>query len=138
VALYVPEGRRRRRVLIAAAAALVVGLGVGAAAGRLSATSVVDEVRAVEDDGHATAAGLRVIALHDQVGTGAGGAGLVLSRTRTQLQAEFDRAPWISRAQRSALLEKLSALSARSDTGSPSFGTAAEAMANAIDLAFAS
>ena len=137
MALYIPEGRRRRRLLIAASGALVLGLVVGGLAGRLSAPSIQDRVTTVRSDAQQTSAGLRVIALHDSAGTGSGGAALVLRRTRTELAAEFAKAPWMSKATRTALLGQLDALDARTDTGTPAFGTAAEAMARAIDAAFA-
>jgi hypothetical protein len=137
VALYIPEARRRRRLVVAAAVALVVGLVGGGLAGRLSAPSVEHQVGAVRDDVQRTTAGLRVIALHDQAGTGSGGAALVLRRTRQELNTEFERAPWLSQATRTSLLDQLDALTARSDTGSPAFGAAAEALASAIDRAFA-
>jgi hypothetical protein len=138
VALYVPEGRRRRRILVASAAALLLGLVVGGAVGRLSAPSIDDRVAEVRTDAQQTTAGLRVIALHDQAGTGSGGTDLVLRRTRQELQTEFDKAPWLSRATRTSLLAQLDALDARTDSGSAAFGNAAEALARAIDLAFAS
>lgn len=137
MALYVPEGRRRRRLLVVATVALVVGLGGGALAGRLSAPSVESEVRSVQSDAHRTAAGLRVIALHDQQQTGSGGTALVLARTRSELEAEFARAPWLSQASRSALLTQLAQLTARTDTGTSAFGDAADALARAVDSAFA-
>lgn len=137
MALYVPEGRRRRRILVASSLALLLGLAVGAAVGRLSAPSIDDRVAEVRSDAQQTTAGLRVIALHDQAGTGSGGADLVLRRTRAELQTEFDKAPWLSRATRTALLTELDALEARTDSGSASFGSAAEALARAIDEAFA-
>lgn len=137
MALYVPEGRRRRRLLVAASGALVLGLVVGGLVGRLSATSVTDQVRTVQDDAHATSASLRVIAIHDQQGTGAGGTALVLTRTRKALTAELSKAPWLSAATNDALLAQLATLSARTDPGSAAYGDAAEAMARAIDRAFA-
>ncbi len=136
MALYIPESRRRRRVLVAAVGALLLGLVVGALAGRLSAPSVGDQVRAVRGDAQQTTAGLRVIALHDTAGTGGGGTDLVLKRTRTELEDELSRAPWVSSSTRSALLAQLSALDARTDDGTPAFGAAAEALARAIDSAF--
>ena len=138
MALYVPEGRRRRRLLLAAAAALVVGLIVGAVAGRLSSQSVRDAVNGVRDRAHATSAGLRVISIHDQNGTGAGGAALVLTRTRSELKGEFQDAPWLASATRTQLLDQLDTLASQQDTSSKRFGDAAEKMAEAIDAAFAS
>lgn len=137
MALYVPESRRRRRLLLATVTALILGLVVGALAGRFSAPTVKHEVDVVRADAQRTTAGLRVIALHDQAGTASGGTDLVLRRTRQELTAEFAKAPWLSRATRSALLTRLDQLDARTDTGTAAFGKAAEALAQAIDLAFA-
>ncbi len=137
MALYVPEGRRRRRLLVAAVSALVLGLVLGGLVGRLSAPSLTDRVRAVQDRAHTTSAGLRVISLHTQAGTGAGGATLELKTTKDELEAEFRDAPWLSTATKTALLDQLAQLAARTDDSSASFGTAAEAMARAIDSAFA-
>jgi hypothetical protein len=114
----------------------VLGLLLGGLAGRLSAPSVQDQVRAVRSDAQQTTAGLRVIALHDSVGTGSGGTDLVLKRTRTELEDELSRAPWVSSSTGSALLAQLSALDDRSDEGSAEFGAAAEALATRIDSAF--
>jgi hypothetical protein len=138
VALYVPEGTRRRRLLVAACAALVLGLVAGGLGGRLSAPSVTAQVRQVQDDAHATSAGLRVIALHEQAGTGAGGSALVLTRTKQELESEFSKAPWLSTATKDALRTQLAALTARTDRSTSAFGDAAEVMARAIDSAFAS
>ncbi len=136
MSLYIPESRRRRRLLLYALGALAVGLLVGGLIGRLSAPSVQDQVNAVQGDAQATAAGLRVIALHDQAGVGAGGTDLILQRTQTELADEFDRAPWLSQTTRSALLEQLGALSGRSDTTTTAYGNAAESLADAIQSAF--
>jgi hypothetical protein len=138
VALYIPESRRRRRVLVAAAVALLLGLVAGGLVGRLSAPSVDDQVRAVRKDVQQTTAGLHVISLHDSAGTGSGGTDLVLKRTRSELDDELGRAPWVSSSTRSALLAQLSALDARTDEGTPAFGAAAEDLATAIDAAFRS
>lgn len=137
MSLYIPESRRRRRVLVSAAVALVAGLVLGGLIGRLSAPSVQSQVDSVRNDARQTTAGLRVIALHDQNGIGGnGGTKLILARTRTELSDEFDRAPWLTPTTRSALLAQLDALAARTDETTPAYGTAAEALASAIDRAF--
>lgn len=138
MSLYIPESRRRRRVLVSAVVALVVGLVLGGLIGRLSAPTVQEQVDAVRNDARQTTAGLRVIALHDQAGAGGnGGTSLIVDRTRTELRDEFDRAPWMSQSTRSALLAQLDQLAARTDPRTPAYGTAAEALAAAIDKAFA-
>jgi len=142
VALYVPAGRRRRRALALAMAGLAIGLVFGVLIGRSSASSVEDRVRSVQADARQTAAGLRVIALHDQAGAianeapGNGGADLVLRRTRTELQHEFARAPWLKQAERDDLLRALDALAAITDRTGAAFGQAADALAGKIETTF--
>jgi hypothetical protein len=142
MALYVPAAKRRRRTLLLVGAAVVVGLVVGALAGRVSAPTVDDRIASVRDDARQTAAGLRVIALHDESNAvssqapGDGGVDLVLRDTREQLNGELDRAPWITVQQREALLEQLDELQARGDRTGASFGEAADAMAGAIETTF--
>ena len=78
-----------------------------------------------------------MIALHDQSGVGgSGGTKLIIDRTRSELNDEFDRAPWLSQSTRSALLAQLEALADRTDPKTPAYGKAAEALATAIDKAF--
>lgn len=142
MALYIPAGRRRRRTIALVAAALVVGLAAGALVGRATAPSIDDHVRSVQGDARQTAAGLRVLALHDQAGAissqtpGAGGADLVLGRTRNELDDEFARAPWLGRAQREELLRALDALQSIADRTSAAFGRAADALARKIETTF--
>jgi hypothetical protein len=142
MALYVPAAKRRRRTFLLVAVAIVLGLVVGAVVGRVSAPTVDDRIASVSEDARQTAAGLRVIALHDESNAvssqvpGDGGVDLVLRDTRSQLHDEFDRAPWITLQQREALLEQLDELQARNDRTGTSFGEAADAMAGAIETTF--
>lgn len=142
MALYIPAGRRRRRTLGAAGAALVLGLVVGAMAGRGTAPTIEDRVRSVSTAARQTAAGLRVLALHDQAGAAStqvgetGGADLALQRARQQLSHVFDRAPWLPQAQREKLLKQLDALEAQTDRNGNAFGSAADALADDIEATF--
>jgi hypothetical protein len=142
MALYVPPARRRRRLIAVALLALIVGLAAGVLIGRASTPSVADRVGAVQSDARATAAGLRVVALHDQAGAianeqpGDGGADLVLARTRTDLEKLFAAAPWLGDAQRTKLRHDLDLLTAITDRTGKAFGTAAEALAAEIDATF--
>jgi hypothetical protein len=143
LALYIPAGQRRRRAIAVAVATLLLGLIVGLLTGRALAPSVGDRVREVQGAARETAAGLRVIALHDQAGalanqtSGDGGADLVLKRTRSELEHEFGLAPWLGRSQRDELLRAMDALQAIPDRTGPAFGSAAEALAAKIEATFA-
>lgn len=142
MALYIPAGQRRRRTIALAAATLVVGLIVGLLIGRALAPSVEDRVRSVQSDARKTAAGLRVVVLHDQAGAvtnqtaGDGGTDIVLTRTRTELEREFARAPWLGGSQRTEVVQALDALVAMPDRTSAAFATAAEALAVKIETTF--
>ena len=110
--------------------------------GRASSPSLTDRVHTVQEDARETAAGLRVLSLHEQAGatsvgtTGNGGADLVLNRTRGELQSEFSDAPWLGDAARTQLLGELDALDAQTDRNSPAFGSAADALASHIEATF--
>ena len=141
MALYIPAGRRRRRLVLCTVGALGAGLVVGALLGRVTAPTVEDRLSSVRDDARATAAGLRVIAIHDEsrtLGERAGdrGADLVLRDTRSQLRGEFDDAPWITLARREALFKALDALEGQSDKTSAAFGRDAETLAKQIESTF--
>ena len=103
MALYVPAARRRRRVVIFAVVALVLGVVLGVVVGRVTAPTVDDRLASVRKSAQQTAAGLRVIAIHDESDTVSNqtansGAELVLKQTRSELKREFDDAPWITLA----------------------------------------
>jgi hypothetical protein len=142
VALYIPAGQRRRRTIALVLATLVVGLIAGVLIGRALAPSVEDRVRSVQSDARQTAAGLRVLVLHDEAGAvtnqspGDGGADVVLARTRTELEDEFARAPWLSGRQRDELIQALDALVAIRDRTSAAFASAAESLAVKIEQTF--
>jgi hypothetical protein len=142
MALYIPPARRRRRLIAATVLALAAGLAAGVLIGRASSPSTVERVRTVQADARAAAAGLRVLALHDEAGAiandqaGDGGADLALSNTRTALQDAFAAAPWLGTATRTRLLHDLDQLAAITDRTSKAFGTAAEALATEIDTTF--
>ena len=141
MALYIPAGRRRRRTILIAVGALLIGLTLGAIAGRSTAPTIEDRISSVRSDAHTTSAALRVIALHDAAGAvstqqGDGGTELVLQRTRTDLERRFGRAPWLPATARQKLLDDLASLAARPDKADASFGAAAEALAQEIDATF--
>lgn len=142
MALYVPAGARRRRTTLIAVAAVVTGVVIGFLAGRTSAPTAADQIRSVQGDARETAAGLRVISLHDEAGalptSGStdGDTQLVLDRTKEQLAGEFDRAIWIGEDERSRLRRELDRLTAHTDRSTPSFGKATDALAGHIEEAF--
>jgi len=142
MALYIPASRRRRQTIAFVVAALVVGLIVGGLVGRASAPSLSDQVHSVQEKARQTASGLRVLSLHQEAGTASnrtaadGGAELVLSRTRDELQTEFGDAPWLDAPSRKELLDALDALEAQSDRNSPEFASAADALATNIEATF--
>jgi len=144
MAVYMSAGRRRRSTALVAVGGLVLGLLVGVLLGRGSAPTVRDRIRSVQTDARATAAGLRVIAIHDEAGGTAGTAGaatgggtdLVLARTESELRTEFKAAPWLTVAAKNALLDRLSKLQATTDKTAPAFGRAAEALAREIETTF--
>jgi len=140
VALYIAPARRRRRILVAAVVALIVGLGVGLVVGRVTAPTLDDRIGSVQNDARQTAARLRVIALHDEAGTGSStddqGTALVIERTGRDLEDLFDRAPWLGSDVRRSLHDELDALAAQPDTTSGSFGEKADDLAAHIEQVF--
>ena len=142
MALYIPAGARRRRTALIAVAAAVIGLVVGIVITKATTDSTSDRIAAIQTDARQTAAGLRVISLHDESGaisaTGGGddGTQLVLDRTKKELTAELGRAKWIDATERDQLLTQLADLSARKTKSDKAFGKAAESMAKAIERAF--
>ena len=142
MALYIPVSRRRRQTIVFVVTALVVGAILGLIAGRASSPSVTDRVHSVQDSARETAAGLRVLSLHEEAGAtstgnaGNGGADLVLERTRDELQSEFAAAPWLEASARKQLLDALDALDAQTDRTSPAFGSAADALASQVEATF--
>jgi len=142
MALYIPASRRRRQTIGFVVAALVLGLIIGGLVGRASAPSLTDQVHSVQEKARQTASGLRVLSLHQEAssasnGNGAnGGADLVLSRTRDELETEFGDAPWLDATARKELLDALDALEAQPDRSSPEFASAADALATNIEATF--
>jgi hypothetical protein len=121
--------------------ALLVGLALGLVVGRSTAPGIGDRIASVRDDARRNAAAQRVIVLHDEAGipassAGDNGAELVLTRTRTELDDEFERAPWLARSQHDDLVRELDALAAMTDRSSTAFSQAAEKLAEQIDATF--
>jgi hypothetical protein len=141
MAIYVPRARRRRNLILVAVAGLVVGVLVGAAAGRSSAPTVEDRVRSVRSEARAIASQLRVVSLHEGAGAaslaggGDAGADLALQRTATNLRALFRRAPWITTKTAGDLIAETTALrtEAPKQANSDEFGKQVDALAGKIE-----
>jgi len=118
MALYVSAARRTRRIIVAATATLVVGLGVGYAVGREQVPSIEDRVVAVRTDAADIATGIERLDIEYEQAIGGSGdsisAGVLspLAEDRTKLQELLDTAPWVTSADRAAMLDGLAALEA--------------------------
>jgi len=143
VAVYVPASRRRRSLVLAVAAAAVLGVLLGGWVGRATAPSVDERVGAVQGQARTLAAGLRVLAIHEEAGTaslesGTSGAALAVERAESGLRKALSDAPWVSASEGTALLgavTELKALAAEAPA-SPELTQRVEAAAAAIEKAF--
>jgi hypothetical protein len=145
MAIYVPRSRRRRNLVLVGVAGLVVGLILGALAGRASAPTLEERVRSVRNDARDIAAQLRVVSLHDEAGAqslaagGDAGADLALRRTETDLRRLFRRAPWLPAKAETDLLGETAALRAAAPGGAADragFGRKVDALAGRIEATF--
>ena len=124
MALYVSAGRRLRRTIAIATVAAVVALVVGLVIGRSQVPSIASRVRSVQTVGSDVAIGIERLDIeYEQTQTAGGGdsvqAGVLtpLDELRTQLQQEFERAPWVTSTQRSAVLDDLAAVGSAAKEG---------------------
>lgn len=144
MAIYTTRVARRRRLRVLVALGFVVGVVLGVLGGRLTAPSVDDRVAEVRTDARAVSAQLRVLSLHSEAGAaslgtgGDAGALLALRRADDQLGEAFDRAPWITQAQRQELRQRLAQLqrAAPADAANPAFGPRVDEVAADVDRAF--
>jgi hypothetical protein len=144
VAIYVPQARRRRKVVVVGVTGLVVGLVLGAVAGRSSAPTVEDRVRSVRAEARAVASQLRVVSLHEEAGTASlaasadAGADLALRRTETDLRRLLRRAPWVGTKTATDLLGATTALRAAApgQARTPAFGQQVDGLADRIASIF--
>lgn len=96
MAIYVPDSTRRRRLLIIAGACLVVGLVVGAALGRATASGVDDSVARVRDHAEDAITALQRLpieyeqALADEGGEDTATITGALQRARAELDQAYD------------------------------------------------
>ena len=113
MALYVSAGRRFRRTVVIAVVASLIALVVGWAIGRQQAPAITDRVAAVQHQAEQEATGLeRLGTEYEQVlgGTDDLDDSVVqpLDAVREDLQATMNRAPWLTGAERAALLDAVS------------------------------
>ena len=143
MAVYVPASRRRRRLALLASAGFLAGALVGAFAGRATAPTVDERVRAAQGRARGLAAGLRVVALHEEAGAastqgpGDAGADLALRRTRAGLRDLLAETPWVPHADGARLTAAVSALQADKATlGDAELAARVEAVASDIERTF--
>jgi hypothetical protein len=144
MAIYVPRARRRRNTIVVGVAGLLVGVLLGAAAGRSSAPTIEDRVKSVRTEARAIASQLRVVSLHEESGAasikggGDAGAELALQRTETNLRALFRRAPWVTTKASGNLIAETTALRAEApkQADSEAFGRQVSALADEIEATF--
>lgn len=113
MALYVSQARRTRRIVVVATLVGIVALGAGWAVGRSQVPSIRERVDSVQADSERIATAIRRLDIeYEQVLTGNGDSieeGVIapVRSVRTSLQHTLERAPWVTTAQRSALLDAL-------------------------------
>ena len=130
MAIYVPESRRRRTLIGVAVACAVVGLVLGAIAGRASSPSLARRVHHVQDQARQATSQLRVVALHEDASTGTEGDALALRRAHDELAKALGDAAWIPTSDGKALLAAVDALRGGSSASN------VEGVAKKIDDAF--
>ena len=144
MAIYVPRARRRRNTLLLGLAGLLLGVLLGAAAGRSSAPTVEDRVKSVRTEARAIASQLRVVSIHEGEGAaslsggGDAGAGLALQRTESNLKALFKRAPWVGPKASGELVAETTALrtEAPNQARTEKFANDVDALADQIEKTF--
>ena len=136
MAIYVPPSRQKARRILSAVALLVVGGLLGFLLARVMAPSLTDQVHDAQEQARELAAGLRVLALHDeaQAVSGQASTDFALQRTEAGLKTAFTAAPWVPAATRSQLGSHVAEL--RRTRQEPGFGERAEAAAGEIEQAF--
>jgi hypothetical protein len=136
MAIYVPPSRRKARRILSAVALLVAGALIGFLLARVTAPSLTDQVQSAQQQARELAAGLRVLALHDeaQAVSGQASTDFALQRTQTGLEEAFAAAPWIPAATRTQLSGDVAEL--RRTRQDPGFGQRAESAAGEIEQAF--
>lgn len=112
MALYVSARKRRTRAVIAAVVVGLLAFGIGWLIGRQQVPSVNDRVAAVQDDAQGVATGLerldveyaKVLAGTDSLDEAVLAP---IDQTVTRAQHALDDAPWVTAAQRAAVVDAL-------------------------------
>jgi hypothetical protein len=112
MALYVSARKRRTRAVIAAVVVGLLAFGVGLLVGRQQVPSVSERIHQVQDDASAVATGLERLDVEYAnvlAGTDSLDEGVLapLDESVDEAQHALDDAPWVTSAQRSALLDAL-------------------------------
>ena len=112
MACYVSASRRLRRTIVIASAVGLLAFAFGWLVGRQQVPSIEQRVADVQESAHDIATGLERLGIeYEQVlaGTDALDSSVLipLDQLRTDMQQTMDRAPWMTRAQRSSILDAL-------------------------------
>jgi hypothetical protein len=115
MALYISNARRTRRVVVAAAVAAVLGLVIGWLIGRQQVPSIDERVGDVRDEAANVATAIERLDIeYEQVlgGTDDLQSSVLtpIDELRADLQHAMDRAPWLTSAQRSPVLDEVAQL----------------------------
>lgn len=136
MALYISASRRFRRTLVIAVAAAAVAFAIGWLIGHQQVPSIAERVTEVQQDGESQATGLERLGIEYQqvlAGTDDLDSSVLqpLDDLRAELQSTMDRAPWLTSAQRAALLDAVSQVRQNAVDGVPldSFTSSATAAA---------
>lgn len=139
MALYISAGRRFRRTLVIVVAAAAVAFAIGWLIGHQQVPSIAERVSEVQQDGESQATGLERLGIeYEQVLTGTDDLDSSvlqpLDDLRAELQSTMDRAPWLTSAERAALLDAVSQVRQNAVDGVPleSFTASATAAATLV------
>jgi hypothetical protein len=124
MALYVSARKRRTRAVIAAVVVGLLAFGIGLLVGRQQVPSVSERIHHVQDDATAVATGLqrldveyaKVLARTDSLDKAVLAP---LDASVDDAQHALDDAPWVTEAQRAALLDALAQTRASAVGGDP-------------------
>src|SRR5690349_1270367 len=124
MALYVSAGKRRLRAVIACVVVGLLAFGVGWLVGRQQVPSVADRIANVQDDAANVATGLERLDVEYAnvlAGTDSLDQGVLapIDEAVTRAQRALDDAPWVTAAQRAAILDALAQTRQSAVAGDP-------------------